>query len=232
MKNLKYFILFLFLGSIAFAEGPVFQHKDPITQQEFENAYQDIRTVLGLSGSDRCIDDPTFCVDVVGNDVSLADDTLVAHSDGWVLQASQPSFFVYPSVAATNATGDGTNFTILYNTERFDLNDDFNTGTYTFTSPIGGWYEFFVITQVDELSTANHAGVEMYLVTSNQTYYRQQNDIPTSLTRETYILPVLVDMDANDTVYVTFKVDGASKSVDISGGASGLYTSFSGTLIN
>jgi len=69
--KLRYLIPLLFCGSLVFAEGPAFQHKDPFIQQEFENAYQDIRTVLGLNGSARCIDGPTFCVDTVNNLVGI-----------------------------------------------------------------------------------------------------------------------------------------------------------------
>ncbi len=150
---------------------------------------------------------------------------------GAITQSYQPSFLAYPSATATNATGDGTNFKILYNTVVFDLGSDFNTGTNTFTAPVDGYHQLNVIIQVEELSTANHGGVEMYLVTSNQTYYRQQNDVPTSVNRDTYILPIFADMDANDTAHVTFKVDGSNKSVDIFG-TSPLYTNFSGSLIN
>jgi hypothetical protein len=36
-------VLILFLAMPLCAEGPVFRHKDKITEQEFENVYQDLR---------------------------------------------------------------------------------------------------------------------------------------------------------------------------------------------
>lgn len=47
MKVLLIFVLFF--ASPLIAEGPQFQHKDPYIQQEFENAYQDIRSILGFT---------------------------------------------------------------------------------------------------------------------------------------------------------------------------------------
>lgn len=42
MKKLLFLIAFF--SSLAFAEGPIYRHKDPATNQEFQNVYQDIRT--------------------------------------------------------------------------------------------------------------------------------------------------------------------------------------------
>jgi len=71
LMKLRYLIPLFFCGSLAFAEGPVFRHKEPTLQLEFDNAYQDIRTVLTLRAGKRCIDDPTLCVDVVTNTVEI-----------------------------------------------------------------------------------------------------------------------------------------------------------------
>lgn len=59
----------------ALAAGPEFQHKDPIIQQEFENAYKDIRSVLPVTGNAKCIDSPTLCVDSVNNRVGVGNST-------------------------------------------------------------------------------------------------------------------------------------------------------------
>lgn len=47
MKKAFVFIKLLFLCSVALAEGPLFQQKDPSIQQEFENVYQDIKVAKG-----------------------------------------------------------------------------------------------------------------------------------------------------------------------------------------
>ncbi len=90
--------LFLLVCGAASAEGPVFVQKDTFTQQEFENAYKDIRrfgnatssmtaTINVLVSSEAannakgvfvsttsniyCIDSPSFCVDTVNNRVGI-----------------------------------------------------------------------------------------------------------------------------------------------------------------
>jgi hypothetical protein len=73
---MKKLLALLFFVSPVFADGPVFQHKDTIIQQEFENCYSDIRKIFGSSGNNFCIDSPTFCVDAVNNLVTLASTTV------------------------------------------------------------------------------------------------------------------------------------------------------------
>lgn len=42
------FLFLLFLVSPCFAEGPLFRHKSPPIQQEFENVYQDLRNLPSI----------------------------------------------------------------------------------------------------------------------------------------------------------------------------------------
>ncbi len=48
MKKLI-FLIILYPLSFCFAEGPLFSHKEPEKQQEFENVYQNIRHFQGLN---------------------------------------------------------------------------------------------------------------------------------------------------------------------------------------
>lgn len=45
VKHLLYFSVLL--ASVALAEGPVFHHKDPVIQKEFEETYQELRNIRG-----------------------------------------------------------------------------------------------------------------------------------------------------------------------------------------
>lgn len=49
IKSVLY--LSVLLASVATAEGPVFLHKDPVAQQEFDNVYKDIRSVPTVSST-------------------------------------------------------------------------------------------------------------------------------------------------------------------------------------
>ena len=73
----KAFVIVLTLAAPAIGAGPEFQHKDPFVQREFENAYKDIRARSAVlssiteTGTETCIDDPTFCVDQTNNRVGI-----------------------------------------------------------------------------------------------------------------------------------------------------------------
>lgn len=41
---MKILMLIFLFAAIGYCEGPLFRQKDPVTQQEFENAYQDLRS--------------------------------------------------------------------------------------------------------------------------------------------------------------------------------------------
>ena len=64
----------------------------------------------------------------------------------------QPAFAAYLSAQDNNVTGGGTNYNVAMDTEAYDQNSDYNTGTYTFTVPIDGVYFItadFVLLDVD-----------------------------------------------------------------------------------
>lgn len=65
--RLRLFLMAFLLPCALWAEGPKFQHKDTATQQEFESVYQDLRTILTITGSSKCIDSPTLCIDFINH---------------------------------------------------------------------------------------------------------------------------------------------------------------------
>lgn len=209
MINILFFI-FLLITAVANGAGPNFNHKDRITYQEFDYVYHDLRNKASKT-------DLQSYLPLAGGTVT-----------GTVQQSGQPSFLVYLSATATNATGDNTIYTIAYNTEIVDQGSNFASNT--FTAPVNGQYLLTATADLDQLSTANHTEYAITITTSNRNYSRVYSDIPTSLTRSAVALTVIADMDANDTAIVKVTVSGASKVVDISGDSS--FTYFSGTLLN
>ena len=73
---MKKFWPILFIPALLFAEGPKFTHEDPALKMEIENIYQDLRHGVTVDGSDKCIDDPTFCVDTDDGSVTIASATI------------------------------------------------------------------------------------------------------------------------------------------------------------
>lgn len=133
---------------------------------------------------------------------------------------THPAFNAFSGTPA-NITGDGTAYTILFTTERFDQGGDYNNVTGVFTAPVTGMYQFNVYIDVFGISGFTSAFVD--LVTSNRTY-RLLSDV-SGLSRLGRSAAVLVDMDAADTATVVLTVNGLGLVADLN------VSYFSGALI-
>jgi hypothetical protein len=163
---------------------------------------------------------------LVGNGGSTG---IAISTNGEVTMAAQPGFLAHAAADQNNGTGDGTPITIVYGTEIFDQNADFD-GVSTFTSPVAGRYIFIVETQLLQLASG-HIQCVLSLITPNRTYTQALNPYASFDATATYFSPmtiVIADMGASEAV--TFQVDvaGGAKSVDI---GSGISTRFSGWLL-
>ena len=184
-SRLKYFLI-LFFPCILFAEGPLFQYKDPKTQLEFQNVYKDLRS----------------------------------------LSVAKPNFLVTNSAGASNVTGDGTTYTVLWPTEVYDMAGSFTSNV--FTAPKSGKYLLSANVSMEGILAA-HNHIELRIVTSNRTY-EKHNHISAAIPDYGMNVVTIADMEAGDTAYVAIFVDGSTKVVDITADATNNF--FSGCLIN
>ena len=156
---------------------------------------------------------------------------IVPTSSQEVTRPLQPSFLAFNSTTRLNVTGDNTPYVIVFNTEVYDQNADFD-GTSTFTSPVTGRYKFQMQIEFNDVGTN---GSNQQFITSNRTYYFGKvsygnvKDV-----NSTYSEPIgyLGDMDAADTAYYQGNLNGGTKTVDIKGHATEVHTYFSGSLAN
>jgi hypothetical protein len=107
------------------------------------------------------------------------------------------------------------NQTIPFDTEHFDNNADFNTGTYKFTAPVTGKYLLVyciaMVSPQDESNAAQQYSVTV--VTSNKSYliFAFRHDVD-----QTFLLDrmsVIADMDAGDTAHLTIYMRNGTASV-------------------
>ena len=148
---------------------------------------------------------------VIGLGSTLGTTTHMAFDEtGAIIKPLQPCF----SVAASNITNlaVGGAETIVWGSERFDLNADFSSNT--FTAPVGGKYllSFFIsIFTID--SASNYYNVN--LITSNYTYeFLWDPDFGQDNVYENYAGTVVADMDASDTAYTTIKQQSGTAQTD------------------
>ena len=150
--------------------------------------------------------------------------------DGEINYPLQPNFLAYLAADVTNVTGNGTNYTIIFDTEVYDQNADFNLGTSTFTAPVTGRFQFNMFARFENLASGNTLGY-IELVTSNRTY--RLLEINTGLAQISGQCGVfgstLADMDSGDTATVRVNVAGGAQIVGV-GGSATVITAFSGFL--
>jgi len=161
-----------------------------------------------------------------------SNDTFIMTAAGERTMPLQPAFLAIRTSDATNVTGDGTTYTVVYNSEVFDQGGDFD-GTSTFTAPITGRYRLEGSALLGDL-TSSHNGGFVRINTSNRVYL-WQSDPGASRDATTNEYPFtafcLADMDSADTATFGLQVVGSTLTVDVtSNGSTDPRTWFSGNL--
>jgi hypothetical protein len=159
---------------------------------------------------------------------------MVRHGDiegeGQQTLAQQPAFYTYLSTPQLNIPTPGPTTDVQFDTELFDIGDNFNTGTYTFTAPVAGIYLFNVKLQLTNIDSASTT-IEVVLNTSTINHFWGQNsdhhmvsDGPT-----TAAYSVLAQMAQGATAKVTIRCEGGVAQMDIGSGSN--QSVFSGYLV-
>ena len=122
-------------------------------------------------------------------------------------------FSLYAS-AAQNNIATGSDVTIVFGGEQFDLNG--NCASNTFTAPVNGLY--FLHTNLG--LTSFDTGATYYLlkiITSNRNYEKwiDEKDWTSDTSYHTLSLTAIADMDAGDTAHVTMNQSGGTQQIDI-----------------
>lgn len=149
---------------------------------------------------------------LVGNGGSAG---IAISSAGEVTMAAQPLVIANLTTGGTNETGDGTAFTVTFNTETKDQNADY--ASPTFTAPVTGSYEVSTHVSCAGITSAHTSSI-LSIITSNRTYSTIFN--PFAIFDATngvvsWVRSVIADMDAADTLTVTIKVTNGTKVADI-----------------
>lgn len=184
-------------------------------------------------GIDNSVTSPTVDPWVLSQGTALGTNNVMSvATSGEINYPLQPAFLAILSANVTDVTGDGTAYTVLWNSTIFDQNSDFNTSTGTFTAPVTGRYLFQSTVDVVQLQAATNAGNSV-IITSNRNYrYAEVNwgaVMTTTGTAYSANGSCLADMDAADTATVSVTVTGGTKTVDVQGSTP--VSRFSGNLV-
>ncbi len=144
----------------------------------------------------------------------------------------RPTFSAKVGSTVQNVTGDGTVYTIVFDTEIFDIGNNFDTTTGIFTAPITGKYLFICSIDIRSLAAFNTEG-DITFVTSNRPYFvsRSNYGVMRDPTANLLIqnLSIEADMDSGDTAQVDIVVRGGGLVIDIFGqGGTEMHSFFQG----
>jgi hypothetical protein len=154
-------------------------------------------------------------------------------SSNRMTNTSQPAFNWYNSSNQTNATGDGTNVTITFDTQTFQQGSNFASNT--FTAPIAGIYRFIAQVTIFNVGVAHTGG--LFAFQCSNTIYNTNGFFNPGTMRElqsgnnivTITMTQLASLAASATMSVLISVSGSTKTVGIIGTQNDTF--FTGELI-
>lgn len=173
------------------------------------NADDDDYYAFGIDNSD----DDLFKIS--GSNVLGTTDLFIMTSDGELTLPLQSSVASY-SAGATNVTGAGTLYTVVFSNESFDQNGNFD-GTSTFTAPLEGSYYISTTIGIGGVSSAMTEGL-LTINTSNRDYFHYFNaaNYRNNANNEGVSLSIQADMDTSDTATIEITLsNGAGDTADI-----------------
>ena len=157
---------------------------------------------------------------------------IVIDETGAVTKPLQPAFHV-EATTNENCTGGGTTVSpVAFSTERWDVNSDFSSNT--FTAPVTGKYLLYTQISMGGVTTSMTTG-QISIVTSNRTHKRwfhpSNMEAQSGANGMTINLNVVTDMDASDTATVTLTLSNGTDAADIFANIGDAYSYFGGMLL-
>ena len=179
------------------------------------------RSVVQLGGQALKLDaDGDTTIQVSSDDVLVVDtagnEALKIDANGHITNALQPAFLAKLSSDITNIAKDGS-VTIVFDTEIFDQNADYNNSNGYFTAPVTGRYAIYFNTRTDSIETdvtwwqwtIKASNRDVSILTASE-----QFDATTEQFGQN--IAMIIDMDVNDTVHMSWYQNGGTQSIDIS----------------
>ena len=157
---------------------------------------------------------------LTGNTLSSTDTNgninLSPNGSGSVLMATQSSFLAYSTAGVTDVTGDGTDYIVILDTEKFDSNADYDTTTGIFTAPAAGKY-LFVYQAVMSGFSSLHTGLQIYISTTAGNLQMVYLNPGVQLNGTSFYISgsAIINLTAAQTAKLRINVSGSTKVIDV-----------------
>lgn len=165
--------------------------------------------------------------------------TNISVVDNQILLPSQCGFSAYLSSTQSSVTGNGTAFTLIADTELFDIGDNYDNTTGVFTTPVSGIYSFTAV--VAYVADSGNTGATVAAISLHggpttlygssfpgrkllNTFYGADGII-------TYNFNFTHYLAAASNIYIVIQGYGGLKVDSVYGHATDVYTGFSGYLV-
>tara|TARA_R110002096_G_scaffold419931_1_gene624778 strand:+ start:23 stop:781 length:759 start_codon:yes stop_codon:yes gene_type:complete len=141
-------------------------------------------------------------------------DSMVINAAGIITKPLQPAFQAKPASDQTNIAV-GTEVNILFGTEIFDNNADYD-GSFIFTAPVTGKYHFSGVVRLGAVDAAS----EYYIIrlrTSNRDrdFIFDSNEFSSDLDYVSFPFAITTDMDAGDQAYMRYYQNSGTAQTDV-----------------
>lgn len=150
-----------------------------------------------------------------------------------VVNSNQALFFAYLSSSQSSTTGDGTVYTIVFDTTTVNQGGFYSGGSGQFIAPVSGNYLFS--TNIATTGATSFSTGSLSLVTTGATYTLVSYETGSGGPPPTFPLggSVIVPMSASNTAVLKLTVTniGSTKVIGINGSGSPYVSMFSGMLL-
>jgi len=158
--------------------------------------------------------------------------TALIDSSNRMTNTSQPAFAAFMNTGVTNVTGDGTTYTVVWDSESFDQGGNFSSTT--FTAPISGLYRYEVLIGLAGV-TALHTALLVQLTVAGFSWQVIRCNPGTIQDGGGFLNlcgTALISTTSGQGVVIHVTVSGSTKTIGLTGviGAE-LFNWFSGSLV-
>ena len=150
---------------------------------------------------------------------------MIVDATGAVTKPLQPAFLAKVASAQNNLANYVN--VLIFGTEIFDQNADFNPSNGIFTAPVTGKYMLSTFIGLDQIPPTGTGVLQLQIAASNRTVLAAFDPIVFDAvsTKYTFTQSLLVDMDAGDTAKIQVYMPESTSTIDIN-----LESYFSGYL--
>lgn len=150
---------------------------------------------------------------------------------GGTNQTALPKFFATNTTTRTNVTGDGTLYTVQFDSAISNVTNSYNTTTFVFTAPVTGLYLMTTTVSFALLAAGNTTGILSFVRSAGGPIQLVNNNpfANNDATQNTYSGTAVVNLTAADTISVGLIINGTGADIAVNGGS--LETTFGGYLL-